>query len=98
MKRVLTAVILIPIVLGLVFFTSRFQWVFALAVAGVAALAGWEIMGLAERGGAKPPRVAVIVATVTLFAGNFAWPEGTNLIFGALCLHLLPTDRTGHGG
>jgi phosphatidate cytidylyltransferase len=89
MKRVLTAVILIPIVLGLVFFTSKFQWVFTLSVAAVAALAGWEIMGLAERGGAKPPRVAVVVALLALFAGNYFWPDGTTLIFGILCLALL---------
>ena len=61
MKRVLTALILIPVALGLVFFTSRFQWIFTLAVAAIAALAGWEILGLAQRGGARPPRVAVLV-------------------------------------
>jgi phosphatidate cytidylyltransferase len=89
MKRVLTALILIPVALGLVFFTSRFQWIFTLAVAAIAALAGWEILGLAQRGGARPPRVAVLVALVALFAGNFFWPDGTALIFGILCLGLL---------
>ena len=71
MKRVLTALILIPLVLGLVFLGPRWQWLFTLAVAGVAALAGWEFLDLADKSGAKPPRVAVMVAIVALFAGKF---------------------------
>jgi phosphatidate cytidylyltransferase len=72
-----------------VFLTPRFQWVFTLAVGGIAALAGWEFMGLADRGGAKPPRVALLLALLALFAGNFAWPDWTPITFGILCLFLL---------
>lgn len=89
MKRVLTAVVLIPCVLVLVFLGPQLQWVFVLAVAAVAALAGWECIGLVERTGAKPPRIAVLVALVALFAGNFQWPDSTAAIFGMLSLGLL---------
>jgi len=87
MKRVLTAVLLIPAVLLLVFFAPR--WLFTPAVAVVAALAAWEYMGLAGRGGAKPPRTAVLVALAALFAGNYQWPDWTAAIFGMLSLALL---------
>jgi phosphatidate cytidylyltransferase len=89
MKRILTALVLIPLVLLLVFVGPRWQWLFTLAVAGVAALAAWEYLGLAERSGAKPPRVAVLVALALLFAGNFEYPDQTAAIFGGLCLGLL---------
>jgi phosphatidate cytidylyltransferase len=89
MKRILTALVLIPLVLFLVFLEPRWQWLFTLAVAAVAALAGWEFLGLAERGGAKPPRVAVVVALALLFAGNFEYPDQTAPIFGGLSLGLL---------
>src|ERR1039457_1999225 len=87
MKRILTALVLIPLVLVLVFLGPK--WLFTLAVAAVAALAGWEYLGLAERGGAKPPRVAVRVAILALFAGNFEYPDQTAPIFCGLSLGLL---------
>jgi phosphatidate cytidylyltransferase len=89
MKRVLTAIVLIPLVLVLVFLGPRFQWLFTLAVGVVAALAGWEFMGLADRGGAKTPRVALLFALLALFSANFEWPDWTPVIFGVLCLILL---------
>ncbi|MGD0787580.1 MAG: phosphatidate cytidylyltransferase [Terracidiphilus sp.] len=103
MKRILTALVLIPSVLLLVFLWPSRPWLFALAVAALAALAGWEYLGLAERGssGAKPPRVAVVAAILVLFAGNFEYPDQTAPIFGGLCLGLLvyctflsPVERT----
>jgi phosphatidate cytidylyltransferase len=87
MKRVLTALVLIPIVLVLVFLAPK--PLFVLLVACVAALAAWEYLGLSEGTGAKPPRVAVLVAIVILFAGNFEYPEQTAAIFGILGLGLL---------
>jgi phosphatidate cytidylyltransferase len=87
MKRVLTAVVLIPVVLALVFLGPK--WLITLVVAVVAVLAAWEFLGLAERCSAKPPRVAVVVAIVALFAGNFQWPDQTLILFGALSLGLL---------
>ena len=89
MKRVLTAVVLIPVVLFLVFLGPRWQWLFTLAVAAVAGLAGWEFMGLAQQGGFKPPRVAVLVAMLALFAANFQWPDRTAAFFCLFSLGLL---------
>ena len=89
MKRIVTATILIPIVLFLVFLGPRWQWLFTIAVAAVAALAAWEFLGLAERGGSSPPRIAVLVAILALFAVDFQWPDRTAAIFGILCLGLL---------
>ncbi len=87
MKRVLTALVLIPVVLALVFLAPR--WLFAAAVAAVAALAGWEYMGLAKKGGVNPPRIALLLALPALFAVNFEWPDRTAAFFGLLCLGLL---------
>jgi phosphatidate cytidylyltransferase len=89
MKRILTAVVLIPIVLVLVFLGPRWHWLFSLGVAAVAALAGWEYLGLAQRGGANPPRIPVVVALLALFGANFQWPDWTAGAFGLLCLALL---------
>jgi len=89
MKRVLTALVLIPFVLVLVFLGPAWHWIFAGAVGVVAALAGWEFLGLAQLCGAKPPRIAVAVALLTLFAGNHFWPDSTPAIFGVLNLSLL---------
>jgi phosphatidate cytidylyltransferase len=97
MKRVLTALILIPLVLLLVFLGPR--WLVTLAVAAVAMLAAWEYLGLAEKGLAEKdpagkteagtPRIAVLLAILALFAGNFAWPDLTAAIVGFLSLALL---------
>jgi len=89
MKRVLTALILIPLVLLLVFLGPG--WLFTLAVAAIAALAAWEFLGLAEKSGATPPRIAVLVAVLALFAGNFVWDQRdqTTALLGILCLALL---------
>ncbi len=90
MKRVLTALVLVPIVLFLVFLAPKWHWIFSLGVAAVAALAGWEYLGLARKVGAHPPVMAVVFALLALFAGNFEWPDLRQEIFGALCLALLP--------
>jgi phosphatidate cytidylyltransferase len=89
MKRVLTALVLIPIVLLIVFLGPKQHWLFSLAVAGVAALAGWEYLGLAQQRGAQPPRITVTVALLALFLANFEWPDWTAGAFGALSLALL---------
>ncbi len=89
MKRIVTALILIPLVLVLVFLGPRWQWLFTLAVAAVAMLAAWEFLALAEKAGAKPPRIAVLVAIAAIFAGNSFWPGQTAAVFGILTLALL---------
>jgi phosphatidate cytidylyltransferase len=87
MKRVITALILAPLVLALVFLGPK--WLITATVAAVAMLAGWEFLGLAEQYGARPPRIAVMVALAALFAGNYQWPDQTLVIFGALSLGLM---------
>ena len=89
MKRLYTALILIPLVLVLVFLGPRWQWLFTLAVAAVAALAAWEFLSLAQKAGATPPRIAVLLAIGSLFASNFEWPFQTAATLGILCLGLL---------
>jgi phosphatidate cytidylyltransferase len=89
MKRVLTALILIPVVLALVFLPAPWHWLFVLAVAAVASLAAWEFVSLAEAAGANPPRIAVLVAIVALFIGCSLWPDQTVAVLGILVLALL---------
>ena len=82
MKRILTAVVLIPLVMVLVFLPPSWQWLFTAATTLVGVLAGWEFLGLAQHKGAAPPRIAVVIAIVALFAANFVattkktvWPR-----------------------
>lgn len=98
MKRVITALILAPLVLALVFFGPK--WLIVLATGAVSLLAGWEFIGLTENCGAKPPRIAILAALAALFAGNFQWPDQTVILFSGLSLVLLayctfasPVDR-----
>ncbi|MGO9776932.1 MAG: phosphatidate cytidylyltransferase [Terracidiphilus sp.] len=89
MKRFITGLILISLVLPLIFLGPR--WLLSLCVAAVAALAAWEFLGLAKNSGASPPRVAVLVAIAALFASNFAWDQSDQIvaILGILSLALL---------
>jgi phosphatidate cytidylyltransferase len=87
MKRVLTAIILAPLVLALVFFGPI--WLLTMAVAAVAMLAAWEFLALTEHRGARPPRVAVLGAIAILFAGNYQWPDETLTLVGFLSIVLL---------
>jgi phosphatidate cytidylyltransferase len=89
MKRVLTAAVLIPLVLVLVFLGPRWQWLFTAATAAVAALAGWEFLGLAKQKGAAPPRIAVLLAIVALFGSWFEWPDQLASTLGILVFALL---------
>lgn len=82
MKRVLTAVILIPLVLLLVF-KGPF-WLITLATAAVAGLAVWEYLVLADALGAKTPRIVVVGCSAALFACVFFRPEYTAPLLGCL--------------
>lgn len=100
MKRVLTALVLIPLVLVLVFLPTHWNALFTAFAALVACLAAWEYLGLATAKGANPPRVAVVVTTVLLFVGDFEWHDQTAAVLGFLSLGLLvyctftsPMDR-----
>lgn len=87
MKRILTALILIPLVLCLVFLAP--YWLFVLITAAISALAGWEFMSLAGHTGSHPPRIAVVVALAALFAGAFEYPDRVVILLGLLSLALL---------
>jgi phosphatidate cytidylyltransferase len=105
MKRVLTALVLIPLVFLLVFLPARWDGLFTLATAGVAMLAAWEYLGLTVHKGANPPRLAVILAILLLFgarlfADSFELLRQTEVLFGVLAIGLLvfctfrsPADR-----
>ena len=87
MKRILTALVLIPLVIALVFLGP--DWLVTLAVGVVALLAAWEYLGIAQAAGAKPPRIPVLVAIAILFAVSFLWPDKLVATLGALSLALL---------
>jgi len=94
MKRVLTAIVLVPVVLVLVFLPARWDGLFTLATAAVAMLAAWEYLGLTTKLGANPPRLAVVLATLLLFmarlfADAFELLRQSEVVFGALALGLL---------
>lgn len=66
MKRVLTAVVLIPVVLLLVFRAPL--WLFAMAVAGIVVLALHEYLNIAELAGTKPfQRLSYATALLLVF-------------------------------
>jgi phosphatidate cytidylyltransferase len=87
MKRILTALVLIPLVLVLVFRGP--DWLVTLLVGAVALLAAWEYLGIAQVAGSKPARVPVLVAIAILFAVSFLWPDKLSAALGALSLALL---------
>jgi len=87
MRRIVTAAVLAPLTLALVLFGPK--WLIVIVVGLVAILAGWEFLGLVEKCGAKPPRLAVMAALVALFAGNYQWPDQTLVIVSGLSMSLL---------
>lgn len=89
MKRVITAVVLIPIVLLLVFLPPHWQPLFAAMTAMVASLAAWEFLSLAHARGTHAPRIATVIAILALFASAHEWPDQVAPILGLLCLLLL---------
>jgi phosphatidate cytidylyltransferase len=88
MKRVVTAAVLIPLVLALVFWNSL--PVLTVATAAVAGLATWEFLGLAAANGAPGvPRTAVLCGVAVLFACTYVRPEYTAPALGGLAFALL---------
>lgn len=82
MKRVLTAIILIPLVLLLVF--SNNLPLITCVSAAVAMLAAWEYLGLADALGAKTPRILVLCCIAALFVCTFRRPEYSTPLLGCL--------------
>jgi phosphatidate cytidylyltransferase len=82
MARILTAVVLIPLVL-LLLFKGPF-WLVTAAAALVAMLAAWEYLGLAHAIGAGTPRALVLLTIPALFACGFWRPEWLTPVISAL--------------
>jgi phosphatidate cytidylyltransferase len=72
MARILTAAVLIPLVILLLFLAPF--WAVTLAAAIVAVLACWEYLGLADGSGAQTPRILVLIAVAALFAIGYYRP------------------------
>ena len=86
MKRILTAIVLIPLVLALVMLAP--DWLVATTVGAVALLAAWEYLGIAQSAGAKPARIPALVAIALLFSANYFYPDKLPVAIGALSLAL----------
>ena len=86
MARILTAAVLIPLVIFLLF-RGPF-WLVSLCTAAVALLACWEYLGLADASGAQTPRILVLIAVAALFGINFWRPEMLMPVFSALAFVL----------
>jgi len=103
MKRVLTAVALVPVVLLVVFWAPL--WLFALVTAAIIVLALHEYLGIAEAAGTKPIRWLAYIAAllpiahmlVTLLVSSLArdhrrywfYPPGDALLFDWVQMALL---------
>jgi phosphatidate cytidylyltransferase len=100
MRRILTAVILVPIVLFLVFLSPKQPLIWMAGVFLVAALALWEYLGIADAMGAKTPRVVVEVFLAVLLAAIFRRPDlmapviaSLTLILFVVCAFRSPVNR-----
>ncbi len=99
MRRVLTAAVLIPLVLLLVFWNSLPA--LTLAAAFVAGLAAWEFLGLAEANGAAGvPRLPVLCSVGLLFLCTYLRPEyvapalgGLTFVLLSICAFRLPASQ-----
>jgi phosphatidate cytidylyltransferase len=87
MKRILTAVILIPLVLVLILWGPL--WLQMLAAWIVAELALYEYLVLADASGARVPRWLVLVCCALLFAAAYWEPAFLLAAFGVFALVLL---------
>jgi phosphatidate cytidylyltransferase len=98
MKRIVTAAVLIPLVLLLVL--KGHFWLLTLAAAVVALAAAWEFIDLADAGGAKMPRVLVLISIAALFACVFRSADllgpglcALGLILFLVCVFRSPLER-----
>ncbi len=88
MQRILTAIILVPLVLVLVFLSPKQPLALMGVVLLVAILATWEYLGLADAMGARTPRIAVLICLFILFAAIFRRPDLTAPVTECLSLAL----------
>lgn len=89
MQRILTAVVLVPLVVALIFVSPRWPLLLVAVTFLVAALALWEYLGLANAMGAKAPKVIVVVFLAILFGAIFRRPDLMAPVTAALSLVLL---------
>lgn len=89
MKRIVTAVVLIPLVFAVIYVSQRWPFVLISVLFLVAGLALWEFLGLANATGAKTPRVLAIVFLGVWMAAVFGRPEWMAPVSLALALGLL---------
>lgn len=89
MRRILTAVVLIPLVIAVIFVSPKWPIVLMSFIFIIAALALWEYLGLANAIGARTPRVEVIVCLAVLLAAVFRRPDLMAPVMGAISLALL---------
>jgi phosphatidate cytidylyltransferase len=80
-KRVATALVLIPVVVGLVLFTPT--WAVAVATAVITVLALWEYFALGEAIGHRAYRVWTAFCAVLIIAAQCATSQREFLLFGA---------------
>ena len=98
MKRIVTAAILIPATLAMVFYAPF--WLFTLLCAMVAGLALWEYMDIVDAIGAQSPRIAAFLALAAIFFVIWRYPGLLSAALGCMALALLafctfrsPVDR-----
>ena len=80
-KRVATALVLIPVVVGIVLFTPT--WVVAVATAVITVLALWEYFALGEAIGHRAYRVWTAFSAVLIIGAQWLITERELLLFGA---------------
>jgi phosphatidate cytidylyltransferase len=100
MQRILTAVVLVPIVILLIFFSPTQPLPMMGAIFVVSVLAIWEYLSLADAMGAKTPRLVVVVALALLLATVFRRSDLLEPILGILsfalflvCVFRSPVNR-----
>jgi phosphatidate cytidylyltransferase len=88
MQRLITAVVLIPAVLVVIFLSPKLPLLLMGVIFAVSALALWEFLGLADAMGAKTPRIAVMICLAVLLLAIFRRPDLMAPFTGALALAL----------
>ena len=84
MARILTALVLIPVVL-LLLLKGPF-WLITAAACAVAMLGCWEFLSLADATGARTPRILVLVSMAVLFLFTFLRSDVLAPVLSALSL------------
>ncbi len=87
MKRIVTAAVLIPVTIALVFLGPF--WLFTLICALVAGLALWEYLDLADAIGAQPPRIATYIAFAAIYLCIWRYPDLLSATIVAATLTIL---------